>query len=77
LRRGFDAREMAMAIGALEEDDERDMLGVFDEWLYTRMVQQAFKHTIRWDEEAIQDLILSVDIQKSKEMMTNDKIKLW
>jgi hypothetical protein len=66
LRRGFDAREMAITIGALEEDDERDMLGVFDEWLYTRMVQQAFKYTIRWDGEAIQDLILSVDIQKSK-----------
>ena len=52
---------MAIAIGALEEDDERDMLRVYDERLYKRRAQQAFRHTIRWDEKAIQKIILSVD----------------
>ena len=52
---------MAVEIGALEEDDERDMLRVFDERLYKRRAQQAFRHTIRWDEKAIQKIILSVD----------------
>ena len=57
----MDAREMAIAIGALEEDDERDMLRVFDERLYNGRAQQAFRHTRRWDERAIQKIILSVD----------------
>jgi hypothetical protein len=40
------AREMAIEIETLEEDDE-DMVRAFEEWLYNKKVQQAFKGTIK------------------------------
>ena len=38
-------REMAITRESLEDDE--DMVRAFEEWLYNKKVQQAFKSTIR------------------------------